>query len=85
MTALASCSDSSANSTPIVGCDTRMITKAKKPTSAKRDDAHRRDPRRPEPRQEVDRPVHLEGNLLWKKIRRVRRPDALGKNFPVQG
>jgi hypothetical protein len=28
------------------------------------DDAHRRDPRRPEPRQEVDRPVHLEGNLL---------------------
>ena len=30
------------------------------------DDAHRRDPRRPEPRQEVDRPVHLEGNLLWK-------------------
>ena len=34
MTAFASCSDSSARSTPIVGCDTRMMTKAKKPSSA---------------------------------------------------
>ena len=85
MTAFASCSDSSAKSTPIVGCDTRMITKAKKPTSAKVTTpiaAIRAGPSRV---RKSTAPFTCEGTCSGKRFAGVRRPDALGKNFPVQG
>jgi hypothetical protein len=85
MTAFASCSDSSAKSTPIVGCDTRMMTKAKKPTSAKVTTpiaAIRAGPSRV---RKSTAPFTLRGTCSRRDLAGARRAASLGKNFPVQG
>ena len=85
MTAFASCSDSSAKSTPIVGLRHPHDDEGEEADEREGDDAHRRDPRRPKPRQEIHRPVHLEGNLLSKRSRRGATRRLTRQEFPRSG